>query len=186
MESYILISNLNDFLFCPKSIYFHNLYGKFNESLYQDTPQTAGRMHHKNIDTQQYSSAKRYLQGSPVYSDTLGLCGKIDIFDMDTNTLVERKTLIRHIYDGYLFQVYAQYYCLMEMGYAVEHIALHSLKDNIRHTVPLPDEHWEQRLKDLIESIHAFDPSECGFTQVPEKCNRCIYRNLCDSSSATE
>ena len=27
MEDLILISNLNDFIFCPVSIYFHKLYG---------------------------------------------------------------------------------------------------------------------------------------------------------------
>ena len=27
MDDIILISNLNDFIFCPVSIYFHKLYG---------------------------------------------------------------------------------------------------------------------------------------------------------------
>ena len=27
MEDLIIISNLNDFIFCPASIYFHKLYG---------------------------------------------------------------------------------------------------------------------------------------------------------------
>ena len=27
MENPIIASNLNDFIFCPVSIYFHNLYG---------------------------------------------------------------------------------------------------------------------------------------------------------------
>ena len=28
MENPIIISNLNDFIFCPASIYFHNIYGQ--------------------------------------------------------------------------------------------------------------------------------------------------------------
>ena len=34
MEDYVRISNLNDLLFCPRSIYFHNLYSDFDETLY--------------------------------------------------------------------------------------------------------------------------------------------------------
>lgn len=35
MENAIKISNLNDYIFCPISIYFHNLYGDMDTIMYQ-------------------------------------------------------------------------------------------------------------------------------------------------------
>lgn len=43
MESYLLITYLNDFIFCPLSIYFHQLYGGLSERLYYDDVQMNGR-----------------------------------------------------------------------------------------------------------------------------------------------
>jgi hypothetical protein len=41
MESYIKLSTLNDFIFCPKSIFYHNLYDQYNDELYQEDAQKA-------------------------------------------------------------------------------------------------------------------------------------------------
>ena len=43
MEDLILISNLNDFIFCPVSIYFHKLYGNQDNLTYFDNVQWNGR-----------------------------------------------------------------------------------------------------------------------------------------------
>ena len=42
MEDLILISNLNDFIFCPVSIYFHKLYGNQDNLTYFDNVQWNG------------------------------------------------------------------------------------------------------------------------------------------------
>ena len=42
-DVYISISTLNDFIFCPYSIYLHNVYMESDEGLYNATPQTRGR-----------------------------------------------------------------------------------------------------------------------------------------------
>ena len=42
-ENYYPISYLNDFIFCPLSIYFHQLYGRTEECLYQCTDQINGK-----------------------------------------------------------------------------------------------------------------------------------------------
>lgn len=39
MDDAIIISNLNDFIFCPASIYFHNLYGSRSTIMYQNSSQ---------------------------------------------------------------------------------------------------------------------------------------------------
>ena len=50
MDDYIQISTLNDFIFCPYSIYLHNIYMDADESLYHATPQTKGRIAHEKVD----------------------------------------------------------------------------------------------------------------------------------------
>ena len=50
IDDYIAISTLNDFIFCPYSIYLHNVYMDTDEGLYHATPQTRGKIAHQSID----------------------------------------------------------------------------------------------------------------------------------------
>lgn len=52
MDDYIPISTLNDFIFCPYSIYLHNVYMDTDEGLYHATPQTKGRIVYEVNNTQ--------------------------------------------------------------------------------------------------------------------------------------
>lgn len=180
METYTPISYLNDFIFCPNSIYCHQLFGKLNTSLYHSPYQTEGLAAHSSIEEKRYSSKKSILQGIDVYSDQFNLCGKIDLFDVDKKTLIERKKMIKTIYDGYIFQLYAQYYSLVEMGYAVEKIQLYSLDTNKTYPVKLPDEDLEMKGKfaQLISDIQNFIPANFKQTN-KQKCEQCIYASLC-------
>ena len=83
MDEAILISNLNDFIFCPASIYFHNLYGEQDTLSYQNTDQINGKKAHENVDAGIYSSKKNILSGIGVYSEKFGIVEKIDIYDGD-------------------------------------------------------------------------------------------------------
>jgi CRISPR-associated exonuclease Cas4 len=180
VEENIAISNLNDFLFCPRSIYFHNLYYQLDKETYQSACQVRGTNAHKRIDDGTYSTKKKILAGLSVYSEELGLTGKIDIFDVKKKTLIERKNKIRKLYEGYLLQVYAQYYCLTEMGYQIKKIILRSLSDNKNYAVKLPSMTEKKRLKQVIAEMKSFDLEDANFTQNPNKCRKCIYRHLCD------
>ncbi len=180
MENPIPITFLNDFIFCPASIYFHNLYGDTDRIMYQDSSQINGTFAHSSIDNQTYSTRKSVLQGYEVYSEEWNLIGKIDLFDMDKGLLCERKKKINTIFDGYIFQLYGQYFSLVEMGFVVKEIRLYSLDDNKIYPVALPGQNSEmfQKFKTLIESIENF--SLDSFSQNnPEKCRKCIYEPLC-------
>lgn len=179
MEDYIQISKLNDFIFCPRSLYFHGIFETFDEKTYHDLPQARGKIAHETIDKGQYSSLKKYLQGLEVYSDELGVCGKIDIFDKDEGVLVERKYQIKKIYDGYVFQLYAQALCLKEMGYSVKKLFFHSLADNKRYPVNFPDLEVEKRLKALIREMRTYDVAKDVSIPNENKCANCIYKSLC-------
>ncbi len=185
MENYILISFLNDFIFCPRSIFFHGLYSHLEQRMYQEKPQIEGQIAHKSIDHKKYSTKKTVLQGISVYSDHYKLNGKIDIFDEAEGLLTERKKMIKTIYDGYIFQLYAQYHCLKEMGYKVKKLRLYSMDTNKSYPIPLPKDNqsMQEKFEKLINEINAFDLN-APFKANPKKCNRCIYSNLCDKRAA--
>lgn len=184
MEPYITISFLNDFIFCPRSIYFHQIYAKTDESLYHTTSQSEGKSAHSSIDTKTYTTSKKVHQSIEIYSSIYGIGGKIDTYDEQKKLLVERKKKIKVIYDGYIYQLYAQYYCLTEMGYEVDKIKLHSLDDNKSYEVALPqnDPLRKQGFEMLLKNIHSFDLN-AHFEPNPNKCKYCIYSPLCDVSA---
>jgi len=182
MENYILISFLNDFIFCPRSIYFHQLYNNYETHLYHKKPQIDGKAAHSSIEKKKYSSRKNVLQGIEVYCEKYRLCGKIDLFDIDSGKLSERKREIKNIYDGYVFQVYAQYYALVEMGYKVNNIVLYDITHNKSYPIPRPFEVPEMltKFENLINRINSFDLFANNFVPNKTKCVSCIYSNLCD------
>ena len=181
MELYLKITYLNDFIFCPLSIYYHQLYGDLAERLYYNNAQLDGKAVHETIDNQHYSTHKNILQGIDVYSDEYKLCGKIDIFDTEKGLLTERKKHIEKIYDGYLFQLYAQYFCLKEMGYDVKKIRFYSSDDNKVYDVALPEENPEmfEKFKATSNKMQNFDVASYEPTSA-EKCRNCIYNDFCD------
>ena len=183
MESYITLSYLNDFIFCPRSIYFHQLYSIYNEQNYKQKPQIAGTEAHVSIDNNTYSSKSSILQGTEVYCDKYNIVGKIDVFDISTGRLTERKKSVKSIYDGYIFQVYAQYFALTEMGYNVKEIIIHDITHNKNFQVQLPTENdfMFQKFESLIIQIQNYQLNGT-FCPILEKCSNCIYSPLCDKS----
>ena len=183
MHSYIKISTLNDFIFCPKSIYFHQLYEKFDTHNYHDLPQQKWKIAHQTVDTKKYSTSKKILQWLEVYSQKYQIAWKIDIYDLETKTLIERKRLIKKIYIWYKYQLRAQYFCMIEMWYEIKKLKFYSMKDNKSYYIPIPDENITQQFEKLLEEYRNFDPSKRKPTN-PEKCKKCIYNRLCDVSLA--
>ena len=94
-----------------------------------------------------------------VYSDKYRLYGKIDIYDADKKILTERKKHVTRIYDGYVFQLYAQYYAMLEMGYEIKGLEIRSLDDNRRYIVKLPDEDklMKNKFECLVNTMRTFD-----------------------------
>ena len=183
MEPYITLSFLNDFIFCPRSIYFHQLYGGLNHELYKQKPQIAGTAAHKPIGDKSYAHAKifcriwKYFQRNTIFVEKL-MCS------IARRASTERKREIKTIYDGYVFQVYAQCHALREMGYAVNEIVIHDLVHNKNYPIPLPENNLEMQMKfeKLIQGINCFKIDSAEFEPNRSKCERCIYSQLCDVS----
>lgn len=181
METYIKISNLNDFIYCPKSIFFHDLYDKYDTSCYQDKVQKTWKINHETIDNKLYSTRKDILQSLCVYSRKYALYGKIDIFDVKNKILIERKTTIKTIYLGYKYQLYAQYFCLTQMWYEVEKIKIYSFSDNKNYFLNIPNQSETQEFEDFLQKFRNFDLNSYK-PQNESKCENCIYSQLCDIS----
>lgn len=169
MQSFIPISKINDFLFCPKTLYLHMMYENFFDDLFHTAAQRKGKIKHRSIDKKTYSTSSRFLVGKEVCSEKYKIIGKIDIYDKEKKILIERKTKIKKIYEGYKYQMYAQYLCLQEMGYEINKIILRSLTDNKNYEIPLPSEEDIEKLKNLINKIWNFDPKSL----LKHSCSRC-------------
>lgn len=183
METYLQITQINDFIFCPRSIFFHNLFrDNFNSDTYRDVPQKTGLAAHAAIDSQRYSDRKNILQGVFVYSEKYDLLGRIDIFNTDTGELTERKYSITRVYDGFRYQLYAQLFAMTEMGYTVKSMKLHSSKDNKNYVIAMPTENDILEFESVLLQIrnHSLDTP---FLPNPAKCAHCNYRELCDYSA---
>ena len=50
MNDYISLSTLNDFIFCPYSIYLHNVYMETADDMYKAVPQIEGKLSHQGVD----------------------------------------------------------------------------------------------------------------------------------------
>jgi len=177
MESYIQISKINDFTYCPASLYLHGIYEGFSQKTYHAKPQTVGTLHHEAVEEKTYATAKRFVIGLEVYSEKYNTMGKIDLYDRETGTLIERKTKIKKIYDGYRYQLYAQYFCMTEMGYPVKKLIARSLEDNKNYEIPVPGEKETKEFENVLVEMRSFDPK----TLLSHRCSKCemsIYSPL--------
>ncbi len=179
-ENPLNITALNDFVFCPMSIYFHNLYGDMERMTYQSTAQINGAKAHEAVDNKTYSAANT-IKSLEVFSEKYNLIGKIDIYNKATKTLIERKKKIKQIYDGYVFQIYAQYFAMLEMGYEVDRLIIHSIDDNKNYPVDLPELNivMFKKFEKIIDDINSFNMNSF-FQTNGEKCKHCIYSPYCD------
>lgn len=174
MYPYIPISTINDFLYCPKSLYLHSVYQSFETNTYHDTPQTIGTIAHENIENGTYTTATHILQGLSVVSTRLGIKGKIDLYDTKNHWLIERKYRVKHIYLGFKYQLYAQMYCLIETGYPVKKLFIQSLSDNKRYEIPLPTPEEKQAFEETILQMKSFTPEDVQNHTCPH-CENHIY-----------
>lgn len=183
MNDYIAISTLNDFIFCPYSIYLHNVYMETDETMYHATPQTRGRTVHETVDKKTASNRADDILSLPVYSEEYRLMGKIDVYKRTSRKLIERKYQLKQIFQGQIYQLWAQMLCLKEMGYEIEELAFYEISTNKMIPVKMPDEEDIKAFKHFIERFRNYDPSDTPFTINPNKCCHCIYCNLCDKTT---
>lgn len=181
-EDYISISTLNDFFFCPYSIYLHNVYMETDEGLYHAMPQTRGQNAHETIDIKKASNKADVLQSFPIFSEKYKLMGKIDLYRGKDKKLIERKYQLKNIYQGQIYQLWAQYLCMIEMGYDVKEIAFYEVSTNKMIPIDLPNAKQIEQFQTFLKIYQTYNPEQ----PIPvnsNKCRHCIYCSLCDKAS---
>lgn len=153
-----------------------------DETMYHATPQTKGKLAHATIDTKKASNRADDILALPIYSEEYGLMGKIDLYKRDERKLIERKYQLKHIYQGQIYQLWAQMLCMQEMGYVVESIAFYEISTNKMTPVKMPTNEELQDFKEFIKRFKSFVPGETIIPVNPNKCRHCIYNNLCDKT----
>ena len=184
MNDYIPLSTLNDFIFCPYSIYLHRGYMEAAEDVYKATPQTKGTIAHQGVDEKKGSTHKSDIMSLPVYSDEFGISGKIDLYKQDRHLLIERKNNLKRIFRGQIYQLWGQYFCMREMGYEVEKLAFYEISTNKMIDVELPGELGKQELLGFIEQFKSYNPSSTSIKVNLNKCIHCSDCNLCDKTDS--
>ena len=183
MEDYIEISTLNDFVFCPYSIYLHNVYMGAAEDIYYATPQIRGKLSHQKVDNGKIVRKNDDMSGTAVFSEEYGLMGRIDIYKASTAQLIERKQNIASVYKGQIYQLWAQMLCMVEMGYKVESISFYDIGRHRQIPVDMPSEDDLVEFRSFLDRYRNFRPGEDGIQINQAKCRHCIYCNLCDKAN---
>ena len=181
MKELIPISKLNDFDFCPYSIYLQNVYMDTDEDLYRAQPQTRGNNAHEKVDKKTTSTARNVIESLPIISHELGVFGKIDVYDSAKKRLIERKYSLKNLFRGKYYQLWAQYFCLIDMGYKVDIIDFYEISTHKTINDPLPGDKQKNELTRFIENYLNFDP-KIPINVNHNKCTHCIYCNLCDKT----
>ena len=97
--------------------------------------------------------------------------------------LIERKYQLKQIFQGHIYQLWAQMLCLREMGHNVESLAFYETSTNKTIPVAMPSETDIQKFKEFITRFRYFNPASDTFRINPNKCSHCIYCNLCDKTT---
>lgn len=182
MNDFISISVLNDFIFCPYSIYLHNVYMETDEDIFKATPQMQGTQAHNGVDKKTGSTRSCDILSLPVFSSSFGVYGVIDIYKADKAVLIERKYRLKNIYRGQLYQLWAQYFCLVEMGYEVKQISFYEISTNKMLPQSIPKQAETEELMDFLTKIRSYSPGTDKTQPNVNKCIHCIYCNLCDKT----
>lgn len=152
-----------------------------DEGLYHASPQTKGKLSHEPVDTKTSSNRKEDIFALPVFSEELGVMGKIDVYKKKQKKLIERKYQLKHIFQGQIYQLWAQFFCMVEMGYEVEEIAFYEISTKRIIPISVPSETEKKELKAFVDSFRNYDPSAPLQVNL-NKCIHCIYCNLCDKT----
>lgn len=150
-----------------------------DEDLYHALPQTMGKISHESVEDKRYSTKKSDVMALSVVSERLGVVGKIDLYKSDRKLLIERKYRMKNIFRGQLYQLWAEYYCMVEQGYEVIHLAFYEISTNKMIPVSVPGPLEEMELISVLSDYRNYYPG-APLNISHNKCLHCIYSNLCD------
>ena len=152
-----------------------------DENIFHAAPQVRGRIAHEAVDNKKYSTRSDSISSISVCSEELGISGKIDLYLRDKKLLVERIYSFKQIYRGQLYQLWAEYFCMLEMGYEIERLSFYETSTNKMIPVHIPGTKEKSELVSFIKHFRNFSP-DYSFPLNHNKCTHCVYCNLCDKT----
>lgn len=156
-----------------------------DEDVYHATPQVRGRNAHATIDSKTTTPSNDRLESLSVFSQELGVYGKIDVYNRVKTSLVERKYQLKHIYQGQIYQLWAQFFCMIEMGYSISKLAFYEISTRKTTYIEIPGIHEKKQLLSFVQQYNDFNPRDFKNTNI-NKCAHCVYLNLCDKTNAEQ
>lgn len=180
-RSYLPLSLLNDFLFCPRRAALKTLDGCWGENEHT----VVGDLAHEHADLPGYetSAGVTVLRALPVFSDRLGLSGRCDIVErLHGGSLrpVEYKKGPRRRFANDDVQLCAQALCLEEMtGFSVPSGAIFHAATRRRREVALTPQ-LRQATEAALASLRAIlAAGQPPFAILKPACSECSLYSLC-------
>lgn len=106
MNDYIPLSTLNDFIFCPYSIYLHSVYMESDEDLYKATPQIKGAIR-LQFSVYEVRNTKRIVNNLmskiEAYAKHFTADDSVILFDIEAEKLTKYGNAIRRDQDVVYF-----------------------------------------------------------------------------------
>lgn len=170
-EFLVHVSDLNQFLYCPRRLYYLMYY------------QTQGMNEYLADGRENHSRQSRrggWIRELYLHSDRLCLHGKVDLVDKTEGIVpVERKHGDR-FYENDQIQL-AAYAMLLEesLGERVEQGIIYLYGTGQRYTIPITDD-LREGVMNTISSIRSMDPDSLpDFAENRNKCRRCSVLLYC-------
>ncbi len=184
-EEIVLISSLNQYVFCPRRCYLINVEGVFLENLYT----LEGSQSHETADLPGLETRKnvRIVRALPLYADKLGVQGKADVIEFHLQPdgserpyPIEYKRGRKKQWDNDDVQLCAQGLCLEEMTQRdVPEGAIFHVKSKRRRVVPFTESLRNQTFE-IIKKVRALAMSERIPSPVNHpKCEGCSMKLIC-------
>lgn len=181
----VLLSLLNDFVFCPRRAALKCVEGQWEDNAYT----LEGSLLHERTDTPgvEERPGVRIARALPLFSRRLGLVGKADVVEFyrqadgsETPYPVDYKRGRRRKWDNDDVQLCAQGLCLEEMlGVAVPQGAIFHAGSKRRREVLLTAE-LRRLTEDTIRSVRTMiEASEVPPAVLHPKCDGCSLRPAC-------
>ncbi len=176
----VLISALNDYVFCPRRCALHHIEGMWSDNEHT----TIGSLLHEHTDTPGYETDGDVvlLRGLPLYSSRYGLTGKADIVEMRAGrpTPVEYKKGKRRKFENDDVQLCAQAFCLEEMfGVTVEEGFIYHAASRRRRRVTF-DANLRAETLQAIEAVRRLlAEGRVPAAVLAPRCDGCSLRSVC-------